>query len=443
MTESRSMNTTRRRVLRSTGVAITLPFLPSLFPRQAKAQAVKRFIALFFPNGSTFWEDWTFGGSGSTYTLGTAHASLAAHRAKFSMFKNLNGRYGGAPDHSRGTAEFLTGASISDRTVPKVAISIDQAMVNAVEPATAIRSLHLGPTPYPAGKPADTGWPSGYNLFISWSSPTAPNPAIEDAQVAFDRVFAARGSGGGGGGGQIEDPVLAKRKRLRQSVLDHVLDQVAAIAPRLGRDDGAKLDQYLTAIRDVEKRLQAQSTTVPGPPGPSTGPSCQSGTRPAAPDFATHTRAMLDILVLAIACGATHFATYSMDYGFGTKNDSHHNLGHSSRTQVIYDRHKVIVRWYMDQVAYFLGKLDAIGEGGATALDNSVVYIGSDVGDAWSHSHLNLTAILAGKGAGALNPGRLIDASGSSYASFLLALGQAISPKITSFAGTSTAMTGL
>ena len=164
--------------LSATGAVVALPYLGSLAPQGARAGGaapIKRFVALFFPNGSTMRQDWMLGGAGTSYTMGTAHASLEPFKPKLSMFKNLNGDYGGAPDHSRGTASFLTGAPISDNVTPQVDISIDQVIADTIDPPTAIRSLHLGPNPYPAGPPSDTGWPSGYNTYISWSSPSAPN----------------------------------------------------------------------------------------------------------------------------------------------------------------------------------------------------------------------------------------------------------------------------
>lgn len=425
----------RRSFLSAAGVAIGLPALASLSPRSVRADVppnTKRFVALFFPNGSTMRQDWQLGGSGQSYTMGTAHASLAPFASKLSMFQNLNGSYGGAPDHSRGTAEFLTGSAISDMNTPTVDLSIDQAMVAALDPQTPIRSLHLGPTPYPAGPPSDTGWASGYNTFISWSSPTAPNPPLESAKVAFEQLFVPAGT----------DPAMAdKRNRLRQSILDHTVKQIDTIKPRLGQDDGHKLDEYLTAIRDVEMSLQTGMVTgCTAPNAPADGLA-----------FAEHTRAMLDVITLALRCDATRVVTYSMDYGFGNQDFTflgqgsvkHHNLSHSGTAQNVIDAHKAIVRWYMDQLAYFLGALDAVDEGGPTLLDNSIVYVGSDVGDGWSHSHQNLPNMLAGGGAGALAPGRLIDASGASYDSVLLALAHAMDATIPSFSGASTPFAGL
>jgi hypothetical protein len=355
------------------------------------------------------------------------------------MFRGLNGKSGGAPDHSRGTAEFLTGSMISDQETPTVDISIDQAIANAIDPPTRLRSLHLGPESYPSGPPADTGWPSGYNVYLSWNSPTSPNAPLEDPQAAFDQVFVPSGDS--------EASAQADRRlRRRQSVLDHVVGQIHSIEPRLGVDDAAKLDQYLTSVRDVESRLQVSAPTD----GDAAG--CGSLERPdAGLDHVEHTRAMLDIATLAVQCDATRILTYSMDYGFGNKNFNflglgnyaHHNLSHGGTATERVEAHKGIVRWYMEQFAYFLSRLTEVDDGGVPLLDNCIIYHGSDVGDAWSHSHANLCMTVAGGGAGALNPGRLLDGTGVNYPQVLLALAHAMDANIDSFAGEGTPFSGL
>lgn len=243
----------------------------------------------------------------------------------------------------------------------------------------------------------------------------------------------------------MADALAQKRLRLRQSILDHVTGQIDAITPRLGTDDASKLDEYLTSVRDVESRLQ-----VAPPPDPTSG--CGAATAPAATlTFPEHTQAMLDVLVLALRCDATRVATYSMDYGFGNKDFDflglgsfrHHNLSHSGTTPEIIGHHKAIVTWYMEQIAYFLGQMSAVDDGGVSLLDNSVLYIGSDVGDGWSHSHAGLPIMVAGGGAGALNPGRLIDGTGVTYTSVLMALAQAMDANVPSFASETAPFTGL
>jgi hypothetical protein len=427
----------RRFFLRAAGVSVALPALSSLLPRGARAadgDVHKRFVGLFFPNGSTMRQDWQLSGSGSNYTMGTAHDALIPLQSKISMFQNLNGSYGGAPDHSRGTIEFLTGAPISNNTTPEVDISIDQAIADYLQPDTPIRSLHLGPTPYPGGPPSDTGWPSGYNTYISWSSMTSPNAPLESARVAFDQVYVPDGA----------DPGLAEQRfKLRQSVLDHTVEQIDTISPRLGTDDRAKLDEYLTAVREVETKLQ-EDPPAAGCAGNPEIPADSLG-------FPEHTKAMLDVIKLAFMCDMTRIVTYSMDYGFGNKdfgflglgNRRHHNLSHSGTDPDTVNVHKAIVQWYMQQIAYFLGELDAVDESGATMLDNSIVYVGSDLGDAWAHSHQGLSNFVAGGGAGALNPGRLIDASGVPYDDVLLGLAHAMDAPLAGFSGSSTPFSGL
>ena len=140
-----------------------------------------------------------------------------------------------------------------------------------------------------------------------------------------------------------------------------------------------------------------------------------------------------------------------MDYGFGNQDFGflgngrvrHHNLSHSGTAQNVVDAHLAIVRWYMDRFASFLSALDAVDEGGSTLLDNAVIYLGSDVGDGWSHSHRDLPCIVAGGGGGALRPGRLIDANGASYDSVLLALAHAMGAPLPSFSGATTPFGGL
>ncbi len=422
----------RRFFLRAAGVAIALPALPSLLPRGARADVAadtKRFVGLYWPNGTTMHQDWQLSGSGNSYTMGTAHASLEPLKSKLSMFTNLDTIAGGSPAHARGCAAFLTAASISDPDTPQVDISIDQAIADALQPPTAIRSLHLGPTPYPGGNPVDTGWSSGYNTFLSWQSPDAPNAALESPQTAFDQIFVPP---------DADASQAQKRVALQQSVLDHTLEQISTVETRLGAEDRQRLDRYLTAVRQVEEGLQV----------PPVAAGC--GDAADRPDdgqsFETHTRSMLDVLSLALACDATRIVTYSMDYGFGNKdfgflglgNYRHHNIGHSGSTPELVAAHTGIVRWYQDQIAYLLTQLDAIEEDGGTVLDKSVIYVGSDVANAWSHGKSNMPMMLAGGGGGALNPGRLIDAAGASYASVLLGLAEAMDAPLGSFAGANT-----
>jgi hypothetical protein len=431
----------RRRFLGGIGAALALPLLESLSPATARAQSSpnKRLVIVFFPNGTDSHNEWRLGGSGTSYTFGTAHQSLAPYRDQLTLIRRINNTHvTGSPAHSRGSASFLTGVNITQQNVARAGPSIDQVIAAQIGGATALRSLQLGPTPYPAGaEPSDTGWSPTYNLAISWSSPSVFNLAIEDPQIAHDRLFG------------VVDPnaaAAAKRARYRQSILDSARNEAATLRRQVSRGDRSKLDQLETAIREVEQRLGATMTPTPSCGGSAPG----NGTR----SFAEHTSLMIDLLVLALACDRTRVVTYQMDYAFGNKDFAflvggtrqlHHNITHtgSSADPNATQKHQAITTWYVERFAELVGKLEAVGEGAGTLLDASLVLLGSELGDGRGHNGADLPLILAGGGAGTLAPGRLIDAGGVPHEQLLLALAHKMDVPLADFAGVTTPLAGL
>ncbi len=422
----------RRAFLATAGSLLALPTLESLLPRAARAAGTppRRFAALFFPNGTDSWAEWATSGSGSTYSMGTAHAALQPLKPHFSIIRGLNNvNCSASPGHSRGNTAFLSGAVISEPVVPRAGVSIDQLMAQAIGGATKLPSLQLGPTPY-AVPPQDVGWTSAYNTYLSWRSDTQGNPAIESPQQAFDRIL-----------GASTQPTQTRETLRQTSILDYAAKQTTRLSSRLSQGDRKKLDEYLTSLRDVERRLKA-----------STVSSTCSGTRPAAGlAFPEHTRAMLDLIVLAFQCDMTRVITYQMDYGFGNKDfafllggnrELHHNITHTSAADdpATREKHRRITQWYVDQYAYLLTRLSAISEGSGTLLDSTIALLGSELGDGRGHNGDDLPIIVGGRGGGALNPGRLIDAGGVPHTRLLLALLNAMGVAQTSFGGTSTAL---
>ena len=389
----------RRHFLRDTGVAITLPYLASMAPRTAWAEAApdprRRFVALFFPNGTDSHNEWRGEGLG----LGTAHRNLEPWRDQFTLMQYLdnNGVVNNAA-HVSATASFLTGNRISDPDVARNSISADQVIANAIGGATALRSLELGPSPYPGGRiPNDGRWSSVYNGNLSWSAPDLYNAPEQSPRAVFDRLF----------GDALEgERAATTRRRRRRSVLDYVREEARRLRRRVDPEDRQKLDQYLTAIREVERRIDASSGPAPG---------CGADVAPddTAAAFPEHTRQMLDLLVLALQCDMTRVVTYMMDFGFGNQDFSflvggvgrkHHNLTHND-TPIAYDMHRQITTWYCDQYAYLLAQMAAIDEGNGTLLDNSMVLFGSALGDGRRHMGRNLPLIVGGGGAGTITPG--------------------------------------
>jgi len=434
--------TTRRRFLRGAGAAIALPMLPSLSPGRALAQlpeadGPRRFVTLFFPNGTDQHNEWNISGPAGSraYQLGTCHASLAPMRDKFSMLNNINNEQVGGPPpgHGRATAAFLTGQAISDRDLARVGISIDQVIAGSLLGTTPLGSLELGPNPY-GSVPVDSGWSTAYNANLSWSSDSVFNTPANDPAAVFDALF----------GEVLAGPQAANaRRRRRRSILDYVRGEASSIQGRINPRDRHKLDEYLTAIREVELLIEGPvAADLACDPGSRPAGSALPHTDPMA--FPQHTRIMMDLLVLALQCDMTRVITYMLDLGFGRKNFSflvgthsaHHDITHTNTSEA-HLIHQQITTWYCDQLAYLLQRMDSIDEGSGTLLDNSMVLFGSGLGDGRTHQGQSMPLILAGGGAGTLDPGRIIYPGGSdkSHTRLLLTLAQKMGVDIDTFAG--------
>jgi hypothetical protein len=250
---------------------------------------------------------------------------------------------------------------------------------------------------------------------MSWSSDAVYNAPAQDPRAVFDRLF----------GPALQDETAAvERRRRRRSILDYVRGEAQQLQGKINPADRRKLDQYLTAIREVEQRLEQ-----PRGDGNACGLDGAPEADPA--DFPAHTRQMLDLLVLALQCDMTRVITYMMDFGFGNKDFAflvggyrqlHHNITHSGPESGALEKHQQITAWYCDQFAYLVQQMAAIDEGNGTLLDNSMVLFGSGIGNGRGHNHQNLPLIVAGRGAGTLEPGGRLDGGNQSHAQLLLAM---------------------
>jgi hypothetical protein len=234
----------------------------------------------------------------------------------------------------------------------------------------------------------------------------------------FDAAFSELGT----------DPIeLERRRTRRQSVLDVVGGQYERVTPRLSLDDRRKLEQHLEAVRDIETRL--------GNAGADLGGSCAVptlGERVSDSDpslLPVIGRMQMDLLAMSLACDVTRVATLqwsastnnrpypflSYDEGSGPQPivGDEHILGHEPYSNVhAWGKLRVIRRWYMEQLAYLLGKLDAIPEGDGTMLDNTIVLLASELSEGNSHSHMDTPFLIAGGGGADLATGRRLDIAG-------------------------------
>jgi hypothetical protein len=390
----------RRTLLRGTGVALALPFLEQMWPSSAGADPTpppRRFLGWYVPCG-IYMQKFTPPNVGTGYTLTSILQPLAPHRNDFLVLSGLANRPAqpdGPGDHASGTGAFLTSAHPYKTQGADIrnGISIDQAIANQIGQYTRFPSLQVGTRGGGSVGDCDSGYSCAYVNNVSWAGPTTPLPKEVNPQSLFDRLA---------GDLQLSQAEILKRRHYQQSVLDIVREDSNRLQAKLGRTDRSKMDEYLTSVREIERRVQSQ------------GPACAVGTRPNTPvDIRDRTALMLDLIVLAFQCDLTRVVTFMLENGgsnyafdFLGLSGGHHSYSHHGTSQASYDALETIDIWEMQQLAYLLSKMKSIQEPGGTLLDNSIIFLSSEISDGDRHNHTNMPVIVAGRGRGAISPGR-------------------------------------
>src|SRR5688572_12570808 len=227
----------RRTFLRGVGVAMALPWLESVPAWGAAATAPKRFATLFMGCGINM-DHWWAKGAGKEMELGKSLAPMEPLKHKMNVITGLfNKSATGVGIHPGQTGNILSGASLQKGAVLRGGISVDQILARHFEEETAQPSLVLG-CEQPITGYHETNFSMAYSSHISWQDANSPVPMEVYPSLAFDSLFDNQGS------------------RRTASILDRVKDQAAALGPKVSATDKAKLDEYLTSIREVEKRVE-------------------------------------------------------------------------------------------------------------------------------------------------------------------------------------------
>lgn len=404
MTAPRSFS--RRLLLGGGATLLGLPFLESALPRAARAQAMAapvRLVYIYLPNGldmATFRP----ATPGPDYALPPMLTNLADLKSDFCVvtgLENANAKPDGPGDHASGTSSFITCAHANkSETEINLGISADQVAAQSFGSLTRLPSLQLGIDGGGGTGNCDSGYSCAYTRNISWADSVTPLPKIVDPQQAFEQLF------------QGYDPnasaaEAAKRRAYEKSVIDYVLADVAGLKPKLGVTDQKKLDQYLTGVRELEKRLVELGPTV----------TCAPGTPPPDKDdldYPAHLTAMFDLIALAFACDATRVVTLMLGNAVSGRTHpflgitgGHHDISHHMSDPNLIAQLAKIGAWEMDQLGYFLRKLKEQPDGvdGKTLLHNSAIFCSSDISDGNRHNHDDMPIVLAGHGGGALKTG--------------------------------------
>jgi hypothetical protein len=416
---------------------IGLPWLEAMTPvRKAMAGGAApplRFVAVYVPCG-IHMADWTPTATGTNFTLPYILEPLADLQSDILVLSGLDnhgGEFNAPGDHARGTGSFLscTVVNLSETDITNQT-TIDQLYAQAVGTETPMPSLQLGTEGGGNVGNCDSGYSCAYSRNISWNGNT-PIPKLTDTATAFDLLFA-------GFDPQATAAELARRKARRLSVLDYAVSDAEALKIKLGHSDQIKVEEYLDSVRDLELRVQAESTS----------PACDLGAfDPNFQDYAAHVRLMCDIIVKAMQCDRTRAITFMMenggsnrDFGFIGAPGGHHYISHHNNEQANFDKLRIIDRWEVEQLAYLLAQLKASPEGpeGGSVLDNSCIFFGSEIEDGNSHAHVNMPVLVAGKLGGTIETGKHTSFGDVPLDNLFVAIGQRLGLDIDSYGQFST-----
>ena len=396
----------RGTVLRGLGASLALPLLDSMIPALSSASAqaaqpAKRLGVVYVPNGMAM-KSWTPATEGAGFEITRILQPLAAYQDRMLVLTGLNGPRSNAGVHASASTRFLTGA-IPARVESdlQAAVSIDQLVARQLGRETQLGSLELALDKNDVFGSCDIGFSCQYTSTIAWRDANTPLPMETNPRLVFERLF--------GDIGTTDPAVRLQRLRKDQSLLDAVSDRVSELNRSVGAGDRARLDQYLDAVRDVERRIQmaeAQSNReLPEVEQPSGIPD----------SYEEHAKLMFDMQVLAYQTDLTRVITFMLGRELSGRTyaeigvpDSHHPTSHHRDDPVLYEKVTKINEFHTSLFAYYLDKLDATPDADGSLLDNMLLLYGAGMSDSNRHSNAGLPLVLLGGGAGTLKGGRHI-----------------------------------
>ena len=410
---NKSSHLPRRTFLKGLGTVMALPMLEAMVPTRlfgaggaepAKAFP-KRMAFIYIPNGANM-TDWTPNAVGAEFELPLILEPLKPFQRDLQVISGLahdkarpNGD--GPGDHARASASFLTGCQARKTAGAdiKVGVSVDQIAAGKVGKQTRLPSLELSCDRGRQAGECDSGYSCAYQFNLSWKTESTPMPPEVDPRVVFERLFSS-------GAKEEVAETRAKRHAYKKSILDFVLEDANSLKSKLGYTDRRKLDEYLSAVRELETRIEQAEKFA------ATQPEFAKPTGIPA-EYVNHIRLMYDLLALAFQTDTTRVSTFILahdgsnrPYPFIGVSEGHHDLSHHGGNEEKKQKIAKINRFHVGQFAQFLGKLKSVKEGDGALLDNCLIVYGGAIGDGNRHNHDNLPILLCGRGGGTLAPGR-------------------------------------
>jgi hypothetical protein len=398
----------RRTILRGAGTALALPLLdamvPALVPTARTAAApIKRLAIVYSPMGA-YMKKWTPPTEGPL-ELSPILSPLAAFKNRVVVvggldMQNADARDGGGV-HSRIQPCWLTGQHAKRTEGPdmQVGISMDQVAAREIGGETQLASLELALETNDILGACDLGYTCAYTSTLSWRGPKTPLPMEHNPRAAFERLFGTSDS---------TDPrTRAADLQRDRSILDSVLGDMAELKKTVSAPDQAKLDEYVDAVRDVERRIQRAEQQadreLPTVTQPSGIPS----------EFADYAKLMFDLNTLALQADMTRISTFMMARELSVRTypeigvpDQHHALSHHQDQVEKLERQAKLNVFHMELFSHFLRALSAAKDGEGSLLDHTMILYGSGMSNSNVHLPYDVPTVVVGGKLFGITPGR-------------------------------------
>ena len=445
----KSTKWTRRQVLKGAGVALSVPWLET-FETKAKAAGaapVRRYLSLYWPNGTADGYLWGATGAGASMTLAPILQPLQPNISKImplggvGNYSPWNGHV--EPSHGNNCATAFTGVKANGPMSANSSISIDQAIGNQIQAAnggtlpTRLHSLQVGLSTLDS---YTDGLPGPHSRSISWKDAASPLYKIISPQNVFDTLVAGGlPQTGNMGGTSMPDPAAVRRQALKKSALDYITNSATTLQMRLSKSDSARLGQFLTSVRDLEMQVTA-APTISTMAGQSCGTSkvtrptqtaVDNQPYPAGFDRGQHATLMINLVAMAYQCDLTRVVSFMLDdarsdfvYNFITQRKfsqtgstagtgavaGYHGLQHAGDQN---DGFATITYWNMDRLNDLITAFSKIPEGAGSVMDSTIIYAGCGM-HGGNHDGLNVPTVLAGTGGGVIKTGQALHLAGGS-----------------------------
>lgn len=382
----------RRKLIRSAGVALGLPLLESMVPAGMASAAQSgspgsRLACIYIPHGSV-QDKWIPTSTGRNFEFSPTLKALEPFRKHINVVSGLAlpVAYEGDPSagghHRRAFQCWLT--CVAPGTGPSPT-SMDQIAADYIGQDTQLPSLELA---------------LEERASISWRTPNNPMPMQVNPRVVFERLF--------GDGSSPEQ--LAARRAQSATILDEIRQELASLQRSLPSGDRIRMEQYLNDVREVERRLSLEMDSLQR--------DIELPERPAGiPDsFEEHAMTMFDLIALAWQADLTRVSTLMLAAELSNRafpesgvNDGFHNCSHHMYNPENMQRLAQLNAYHIQTtMAYFVSRLNATPDGNGSLLDHSLVLYGSGLGNSQDHGHSGLPIVLAGGASGKVTGGKHI-----------------------------------